>query len=68
MKDGEEPENFGAAMDDLNNCLQMSGRYNYSFSDYFFTKLMVILCRCCKKRPCYKKREKRFKRHELAEE
>ena len=66
MKDGEEPENLDAAMDDLNNCLQMSGRYNYSYHEYLFTKLMLKLCCWCKKRPCYKKREKRFKRHELA--
>ena len=34
MKDGEEPGNHDDAMDDLNNCLQTSGRYNYSYDEH----------------------------------
>ena len=34
MKDGEEPDNLNDAMDDLNNCLQTSGRYNYSYDEH----------------------------------
>ena len=68
MKEGEEPNNIDDALNDLNICLTTSGRYRYSYDEYICTMLMLKLCCCCKKRACYKRREKRYKRHELAEE
>ena len=68
MREGEYPNNLDDAMIDLNNCLQMSGRYTYPYNEYTCTKLMLNFFCCCKKRACYKRREKRYKRHKLAEE
>ena len=68
MTDGEEPDNLDDAMNDLNICLSMSGRYNYPYKEYQSTKFMLRFCCCFKKRACYKRREQRYKRQKLAEE
>ena len=68
MRDGEEPNNLDNAMIDLKKSLQMSGRYNYPYNEYICTTLMRTFCCCCKKQACYQRREKRYKRHKLAEE
>ena len=67
MKRDADVSTLDAAQADLDKCLETSSRYNYTYNEYRCTWFMIYLCCCCKRKPWYKRREKRFKRHELAE-
>ena len=67
MKKESEPTTLSEAKVDLDKCLETNNQYTYPYYEYFFSWLILHLCCCCKNKPCFKKREKRYKRHLLAE-
>ena len=68
MRKEAEPSTLDEAKVDLDKSLETSKRYEYHYNEYRCTWFMLKLCCCCKGKPWYKRREKRFKRHKLAEE
>ena len=67
MKKESEPSTLSEAQADLDKCLDTSDQYKYPYHEYFFTWTILHFCCCFKNKPCFKKREKRYKRHKLAE-
>ena len=52
----------------MNQCLESRGRYNYPYDEFMSTWIIMKLCCCFKRKPCYKRRLKRYYRHEAATE
>ena len=63
-----EPENEEDAYNDLYKSLASHARYKYRYREYLCSKIMRMLCCCCKGRDCYKRRVKRLQRHEVAQD
>ena len=64
------PTTHADACTDLKKGLETQARYEYCYREYFCTWLLLkLLCcfkSCLSKRQCYKRRQKRFERHEMA--
>ena len=65
---GKEPVDLTSATVDLTKSLKTSRPYQYGYVEYLGTWLILKLCCCFKKKACFKKREMRYMRHQLAEE
>ena len=60
-----QPTDLKSAQQDLCEGIQTRNRIEYHYREYICSWLLITLCSCCCKRlQCYRKRQKRFKRHE----
>ena len=68
MRQENEPQNLEDARNDIQNCLEAQSRYYYTYIEYLVASILRFFSCCCKNKPCYKKRARRLKRHELAQD
>ena len=66
MKHGQVPSDLDTAKVDVSHGIETCTRYKYNYEEYWLTWVIISLCCCCNRRTCYKHRQKRYQRHELA--
>ena len=66
MEEENIPQSKEEADADMTQCLESRSRYSYPYDEFMTTWLLMKLCCCFKRRPCYKRRQKRYYRHEVA--